>query len=148
MGSEPGCTSRHVDTNLSPPYRDIPPHSYPLILNSQDGWKITDFVHRDGDSEIDGRTFYVNSNVPEDFRPHPQLFRDHFRQCVLANLKAAPAEPQPDRIYDPEIDLYNGGFNLSNEFWNSAEGKAQLDVEIRSRLEKVITQRALEASNE
>ncbi|KAI0257491.1 hypothetical protein BJV78DRAFT_1357541 [Lactifluus subvellereus] len=100
----------------------------------QDGFRITDFCDRGGlgTSPVDGRVFYINPTIPLNERPSPALLRDHLRQCILANLIAA--HRRLDRRFDPEIDLFNGGFDLSNKFWTSAEGQEQFGTEMRARL--------------
>lgn len=73
----------------------------------QDGYRIVDFCERDGPSPVDGRVFYINPDTPDTERPCANLLRDHFRQCLVANLgaAAAAAEPHAERPFDPELDL-------------------------------------------
>ncbi|KDQ19435.1 hypothetical protein BOTBODRAFT_170536 [Botryobasidium botryosum FD-172 SS1] len=108
--------------------------NYQIAVDPDNGYRITDFQRRDPTDTLDGRIFYMNPDLPDCYRPSPALLRDHFRQCVLANLKAP--EPQDgSRRFDPEIDLGPGGFDLAaGGWWSTSEGKEQFEVELRGRL--------------
>ncbi|KIY51888.1 hypothetical protein FISHEDRAFT_70385 [Fistulina hepatica ATCC 64428] len=116
---------------------------YSVGVDPDDGYRITDF-HKRGGRTVDGRIFYINPAVPATERPSDDLLRDHFRQCILANLNASAKPHSNDRPFDPELDLFNGGFDLSNSFWNSHEGQQQFAAEMRGRLEQVRLQSILE----
>ena len=90
---------------------------------------------RDPNRSPHGRIFYRNPNVPLKYLPSPDLLRDHFRQCVLRHVRGAGESDEPQRRFDPDIDLGQGGFNLStNSWWSSSEGKKQLEAELAGRL--------------
>ena len=81
----------------------------------------------------DGRQFYI-ADVEEHFRPSDDLLRDHYRQCVLACMKAT-AGPVHSRRFDPYINLGPGGFSLEEgSWWSGPEGKEQMEVELAARL--------------
>ncbi|KAF8557775.1 hypothetical protein OG21DRAFT_1601490 [Imleria badia] len=66
---------------------------YKVGVNPDDGYRITDFNHDNGPSSVDGRTFYINPNVPAHYRPCPELLKDHFRRCLLMNVRVLPIFP-------------------------------------------------------
>ncbi|TFK67684.1 hypothetical protein BDN72DRAFT_87213 [Pluteus cervinus] len=74
-------------------------NDYQLGVNPDDGYRITDFGGMDDDSTLDGRIFYV-ADAPEHYQPSPELLRDHYRQCVLACMKAANSSTELRR-FDP-----------------------------------------------
>jgi hypothetical protein len=101
----------------------------------QDDYRITDFGASNPKFTPDGRQFYV-ADVEEHFRPSDDLLRDHYRQCVLACMKAA-AGPANLRRFDPDINLGPGGFNLEDgSWWSGPEGKEQMEVELAARLHR------------
>ena len=53
--------------------------------------------------------------MPLNEHPSSALLRDHFWQCIFANLKTV-AHPRQDRRFDPEIGLFNGGFDSVTNF--------------------------------
>ncbi|TFK63077.1 hypothetical protein BDN72DRAFT_338246 [Pluteus cervinus] len=76
---------------------------YQLGVNPDDGYRITDFAGRDGEPTLDGKIFYVADDVPEYFRPSPDLLREHYRQCILACINGPfifPA-PEPEEYFVP-----------------------------------------------
>jgi len=101
----------------------------------QDNYRIYDFVGRDPNRSPHGRTFYRNPNVPQMYLPSPDLLRDHFHQCLLRHVKSDGECHESQRHFDPDIDLGQGGFNLSTgSWWSSSEGKKQLEAELAGRL--------------
>lgn len=74
---------------------------------------------------------WINETVDAKYRPSEQLLREHFRQCVLANVKGAGRSS--DDYIDPEED-----FDLSNfERWGkeiSEDEPSRLELELRARL--------------
>lgn len=106
----------------------------------QDEYRITDFGASNPNATPDGRQFYV-ADVEECFRPSDDLLRDHYRQCVLACMKAA-AGPVHLRQFDPDINLGPGGFNLEEgSWWSGPEGKEQMEVELAARLHRTLVSR-------
>ncbi|KAG9028550.1 hypothetical protein FRB95_006369 [Tulasnella sp. JGI-2019a] len=105
--------------------------SYQFGVNPDDNYKMTEFAFRGG--RLDGRSLYINQNVDAKYRPSPDLLREHFRQCVLANVKGngRPAED----FFDPEED-----HDLNNTaVWTYRSGgdpdqPSRLELEVRSRL--------------
>ena len=53
----------------------------------QDEYRITDFGASNPNVTPDGRQFYA-ADFEGHFRPFDDLLRDHYRQCVLACMKA------------------------------------------------------------
>ncbi|GJJ07143.1 hypothetical protein Clacol_001343 [Clathrus columnatus] len=102
--------------------------AYDFGINVDDGYRIHDFTD---DGELDGLMLWINENVERKYRPSHQLLREHFRQCVLANVKGA-GKRREDWIDPEEND------DLSNfEIWGRRVGDQQpsrLELEIRSRL--------------
>jgi hypothetical protein len=88
---------------------------------------------------VDDRVFYVDPNCPDKFRPSAALLHDHFRQCILANMKAVSDCSLP--CFDPELHLEPGGLDLSGGWWTTDEGRAQLDVQLRLNSWEVEVQR-------
>ena len=105
----------------------------------QDSYRITDFRRREGPSPVDGRVFYVDPNCPDEFRRSVELLRDHFRQCILANMEAVGDCSLP--CFDPELHPESGGFDLSGRWWRTDEGRAQLDAQLRFNPWEVEVQR-------
>ena len=82
-----------------------------------------------------GRTFYRNPNVDPRYLPSDGLLRDHFRQCILRHIKGTAEPEELGRMFDPDIHLSAGGFNLeSGSWWSSDRGKLQLEAELAHRL--------------
>ena len=106
----------------------------------QDEYRMTDFGASNPSATPDGRQFYV-ADVEEHFRPADDLLRDHYRQCVLAYMKAT-AGPVHLRRFDPDINLGPGGFNLEEgSWWSGPEGKEQMEVELAARLHHALVSR-------
>ena len=101
----------------------------------QENYRIYDFVGRDPNRSPHRRTFYRNLNEPQMYLPSADLLRDHFHQCLLRHVKGAGESDECQRHFDPDIDLRQGGFNLStNGWWSGSEGKKQLEAELAARL--------------
>ncbi|KAI0248181.1 hypothetical protein BJV78DRAFT_1238640 [Lactifluus subvellereus] len=114
---------------------------YTIGVNPDDNYRIYDFVGRDPNRSPHGRLFYRNMNVEQRYRPSLDLLRDHFRQCVLRNVKGAGEANDTQRRFDPDIDLHVGGFNLeTGSWWSTSEGKKQLEAELNGRLWATVTQ--------
>jgi hypothetical protein len=108
----------------------------------QDNYRIYDFVGRDPKRSPHGRIFYQDPNELQRYLPSADLLRDHFHQCVLRHVKGAGEGEEPQRRFDPDIDLRAGGFNLAaGSWWSSSEGKRQLIAEIAGRLGGAVTTR-------
>jgi hypothetical protein len=111
-----------------------------FIVFFQDEYRITDFGASNPNVTPDGRQFYV-ADVEEHFRPSDDLLRDHYRQCILACMKAA-AGPANLRRFDPDINLGPGGFTLEEgSWWSGPEGKEQMEVELAARLHHTLVSR-------
>ena len=103
-------------------------------------YRITVFGASNSNATPDGRQFYL-ADVEEHFRPSGDLLRDHYRQCVLACMKAATG-PVHLRWFDPDINLGPGGFNLEEgSWWSGPEGKEQMEVELAARLHHTLVSR-------
>lgn len=60
--------------------------------------------------------------------PCPVLLRDHFHQCIYANVRGSGA--RDDKMWDGDED-----FDLQDiEAWASASGKARIELELANRL--------------
>lgn len=94
-----------------------------------------DFVGRDATRTPHGKIFYQNPNVEPRYLPSADLLRDHFCQAVLRHVKGAGECDETQRRFDPDIDLGQGGFDLSTgTWWAGPEGKKQLEAELTGRL--------------
>jgi hypothetical protein len=109
--------------------------NYSIGVNPDDNYRIYDYVGRDHNRSPHGKTFYRNPNEHQRYLPSADLLRDHFRQCVLRHVKGAGESNEPQRRFDPDIDLHAGGFNLTTgSWWSGSEGKRQLEAELAGRL--------------
>jgi len=80
--------------------------------------------------DIAGKVLQLDHIQNSNIRPLDDLFRDHFLQCVLKNMKGA-AEP----TWDYEDALGGGSVDLSNmNIWGGESGKAHLEFEMAHRL--------------
>lgn len=80
---------------------------------------------------LDGQHMWVNTDVAERYRPSQDILREHFRQCILANVKGAGRQEFDDDPWDPEVDI-----DLQNtERWSHGTGRERLELEMRARLE-------------
>ncbi|KAF8526869.1 hypothetical protein BU17DRAFT_82304 [Hysterangium stoloniferum] len=108
---------------------------YSIGVNPDNNYRIYDLVGRDPSRSPHGRIFYRNLNEQQRYLPSPDLLRDHFRQCVLRHVKGAGEVNDAQKRFDPDIDLGSGRFNLATgSWWSTAEGKKQLEAELRGRL--------------
>ena len=79
------------------------------------------------DSEYDGQQLYIDPQKPPHYRPSPDLLRDHFKQCVLANMRG---KGERDDLWDHEDP-----HDLSGEIWQaSSGGYTRLELELATRL--------------
>jgi len=100
-----------------------PSHEFP-----QRGHVIIPFVG--GYEDIAGKVLKLDHIGDPNHRPLDALFRDHFFQCVLKNMKGA-AEP----TWDYEDALGGGLMDLSRqEVWGGELGRAHLEFEMAHRL--------------
>ena len=91
-------------------------------------WVVTPTFRHTGE-------FYRNPSEHRRYLPSADLLRDHFRQCTLRHVKGAGESSEPQRRFDPDIDLCAGGFNLTTgSWWSGSEGKKQLEAELAGRL--------------
>jgi hypothetical protein len=104
----------HLDTN--------PDNEFP-----QRGHVVIPFTG--GYSDIAGKVLKLDHINNPNHRPLDTLFRDHFLQCVLKNMKGE-AEP----TWDYEGTFGDGSMDLSQEVWASDSGQAHLEFEIAERL--------------
>lgn len=93
----------------------------------QRGYVVVPFVA--GYDDIAGKILKLDHIQNPNHRPLDELFRDHFLQCVLKNMKGA-AEPD----WDHEEAFGDGSVDLSQEIWASAEGRDHLEFELRQRM--------------
>jgi len=99
-----------------------------LTMNfPQRGYVIIPFTA--GYDDIAGKVFKLDRIQDRKHCPLDELFRDHFLQCVLKNMKGAegPTWDHEDAFGDRLVDL-------SRDVWASESGKAHLGFELRHRL--------------
>jgi hypothetical protein len=104
----------HLDTNSD--------NEFP-----QRGHVVIPFVG--GYQDIAGKVLKLDHIANPNHRPLDDIFRDHFLQCVLRNMKGA-AEP----TWDYEDTFGDGSMDLSREVWASESGKQHLEFEMAHRL--------------
>jgi len=107
--------------------------NYKLAVNPDRGHVVIPFVG--GYEDIAGKILKLDHIVDPNHRPLDQLFRDHFLQCVLRNMKGA-AEP----TWDYEDTFGDGAMDLSREVWASEAGKRHLEFEVAERLHSIRAQ--------
>ena len=88
------------------------------MMNSQRGYVIIPFVG--GYDDIAGKVLKLDHIEDPNHRPLDILFRDHFLQRMLRNMKGA-AEPTWEYDYAPEA-------------WDSKSGKGDFDFLKAARL--------------
>ena len=111
--------------SINPDVRDtysVFPDVLPLIM-FQDQYKIICFAPSARD--------FAGRHLPQDFlnspeRPPDQLFRWHFRQAVLANMKGA-GEPTYEHEFPP-------GSDIMGDIINGSKAVERMEFEISSRL--------------
>jgi hypothetical protein len=97
----------------------------------QRGHVVIPFVG--GYKDIAGKVLKLAHIGNPNHRPLDELFRDHFLQCVLKNMKGA-AEP----TWDYEDTLGGGSMDLSKgEVWGSESGKEHFEFEMAHRLQSL-----------
>jgi hypothetical protein len=97
----------------------------------QRGYVVITFVP--GYDDIAGRVLQLDHIQDSNLRPLDVLFRDHFLQAVLRNMKGA-GEPS----WDFEDALGNGSMDLSRQdIWGGTLGKVHLEFEMAHRLRDV-----------
>jgi hypothetical protein len=102
---------------------------YPFLsLIPQCGHVIVPFVP--GYDDIAGKVLKLDHITNPNLRPLDELFRDHFLQGVLKNMKGA-SEP----TWDYEDALGGGMMDLSRlDIWGGKSGKEHLEFEMAHRL--------------
>jgi len=101
--------------------------NYKFAVNPDRGHVVIPFTG--GYSDIAGKVLKLDHINNPNHRPLDTLFRDHFLQCVLKNMKGE-AEP----TWDYEDTFGDGSMDLSQEVWASDSGQAHLELEIADRL--------------
>ena len=99
----------------------------PFARSGQRGHVVIPFIA--GYDDIAGKVLKLRTFPDRNHRPLDELFRDHFIQCVLKNMKGAE-EP----TWDHEDALGDGSVDLSRDVWASESGKAHVEFEPRHRL--------------
>ena len=92
--------------------------------------QYTVFAFVPGHEDIAGKVLNLDHIQDLYLRPLDDLFRDHFLQAVLKNMKGA-GEP----TWDYEDALGGGSVDLSRiDLWGGKSGKAHLEFEMAHRL--------------
>jgi hypothetical protein len=106
---------------------------YPMVLSShhkfpQRGYAVVPFVP--GYDDIAGNVLKLDHIADPNLRPLDDLFRDHFLQGVLKNMKGV-GEP----TWDYEDALGGGMMDLSRlDIWGGQRGQEHLEFEMAHRL--------------
>jgi len=104
--------------------------NYEVGVDPDDGYRITDFRPRIGPSLVDGRTFCIDPDVPQHYRPSPELLRDHFRRCLLASVRILPYR---DIVpFDPASEEDTEHPDLSSGWWASRAGRTQFHAQLNA----------------
>ena len=94
----------------------------------QRGHVVIPFVG--GYNDIAGKVLKLDHIEDPNHRPLDILFRDHFLQCVLKNMKGVE-----DSDWDYEEALGDGSMDLSrHDIWGGELGKAHFEFEMAHRL--------------
>jgi hypothetical protein len=104
-------------------------HNYVDMIFSQNGYRIVDFTEG---GRLDGHMLWINQNVEPRYRPSDALLREHFKQCVLANVKGA--DQQKEDWMDLEDDHDLGNLSDWGQRIGGDEGPSRLELELASRL--------------
>ncbi|KAH9998123.1 hypothetical protein BJV74DRAFT_825456 [Russula compacta] len=110
--------------------------SYKVAVNPDRGHVVIPFTG--GYKDIAGKVLNLDHIDDPNHRPLDELFRDHFLQCVLKNMKGAA-----EATWDYEDTFGDGSMDLSKEIWSSISGKQHLEFEMANRLQGLkVTQEA------
>jgi len=102
--------------------------NYDFAVDPDRGYAVIPFVP--GFDDIAGNVLKLDHIVDPDLRPLDDLFRDHFLQGVLKNMKGA-GEP----TWDYEDALGGGMMDLSRlDIWGGQRGQEHLEFEMAHRL--------------
>ncbi|KIM80031.1 hypothetical protein PILCRDRAFT_822864 [Piloderma croceum F 1598] len=102
--------------------------NYKFAVNPDHGYVVIPFVPGYGD--IAGNVLKLDHITDSNLRPLDDLFRDHFLQGVLKNMKGA-GEP----TWDYEDALGGGTMDLSrSDVWGGKRGREHLEFEMAHRL--------------
>jgi len=102
---------------------------YDFAINPDNGYRIVDFTEG---GRLDGHMLWINQNVEPRYRPSDALLREHFKQCVLANVKGA--DQQKEDWMDLEDDHDLGNLSDWGQRIGGDEGPSRLELELASRL--------------
>ncbi|KAG9037473.1 hypothetical protein FRB95_005412 [Tulasnella sp. JGI-2019a] len=104
---------------------------YQFGIDPDDNYKITEFAFRGG--ELNGRQLFTAPHVGVKYRPSPELLREQFRQCILANVRgtgrAAEDFFDEEEVHDlsnTAVWTYRAGGDPDQPSW--------IELEVRSRL--------------
>ncbi|EDR14023.1 uncharacterized protein LACBIDRAFT_305376 [Laccaria bicolor S238N-H82] len=103
--------------------------AYDFAINPDRGYRIVDFTEG---GKFDGYVLWINQNVEPKYRPSDDLLREHFKQCVLANVKGAGE--QKDDWADPEDDHDISDFSTWEQKTGDDKGPSRLELELAARL--------------
>ncbi|KDQ08307.1 hypothetical protein BOTBODRAFT_179941 [Botryobasidium botryosum FD-172 SS1] len=104
-------------------------NSMSILLNTVRTHRIVYFAGCTLRGVPDGKQVSFDHCAPEE-RPLDTLLREHWRQCVLARVKAAGAKSEDFEFYfgPGEVDLQN------EARWGSGIGREMLEIELHRRL--------------
>ncbi|KAG6878772.1 hypothetical protein C0993_008071 [Termitomyces sp. T159_Od127] len=106
--------------------------NYELSVDPDRGHIIVPFVA--GYDDVAGKTLELRHITDPTIRPLDELFRDHFLQAVLKNMKGA-GEPS----WDYEDALGGGRMDLSRmDIWGSEDGREHLEFELAHRFHGLV----------
>jgi hypothetical protein len=106
-----------------------------LTFRFKDNYRITQFVHARARNNFDGQRLQIQ-RIPEGRRPHPDLLREHFLQCVLCHAKGTGAP-----AFELDYDFGPGDFSMGDEDrWASGDGKSMMEVEVARRIYSAVAE--------
>jgi len=102
--------------------------NHSIAVNPSRGYVVIPLLG--GYDDVAGKVLKLDHILDADLRPLDELFRDHFLQAVLKNMKGV-REP----YWDHEDALGDGCMDLSrHNIWGGEVGKAHLEFEMAHRL--------------
>jgi len=103
---------------------------YRFGINPDDNYRIVPFTENAARQPM-RPTLWINTEAEEKHRPSDAILREHYKQCVLANVKGAGERPEGWMDPEDEHDLSDyarwGGRMISG-------GKSRFELELGSRL--------------
>ncbi|KAF7982885.1 hypothetical protein HWV62_25130 [Athelia sp. TMB] len=105
--------------------------AYAFGINPDNEYSIIAFTTTAQDDGLDGRQLWINGRVERKYQPSDVVLREHFKQCVLANVKGAGMRIED--LMDPSDEHDLSQFSRWGERMDCG-GKSRFELELGSRL--------------